>query len=104
MINDSIQNDVSCTSLGFQNEVQLNANHTHFILYDDGSKHTFGKEVKFRREFEDYLSKVYKVPCVLIVIDGGYNTLKIVSKAIKNRTPVILIAVTQNFLFKIESN
>jgi transient receptor potential cation channel subfamily M member 2 len=74
-------------------EVQLNPNHTHFILVDDGSRERFGNEVEFRLKFESHLSKSLKIPKILIVIEGGLGTLKTIFYAVRTQTPVILIAV-----------
>ena len=35
----------------------LNANHSHFILVDDGSEGQFAKEIEFRSELEAELRK-----------------------------------------------
>jgi len=34
------------------NETFLNPNHSHFILVDDGSRHKFGGEIKFRASLQ----------------------------------------------------
>ena len=85
------------------NDVLLEPNHTHFIFVDDGSEGHFGKEIEFRSKLEDELRKgrvlinfqfnqteIYensnevcefkdkidcKIPMVLIVVHGDWNTL-----------------------------
>lgn len=36
---------------------ELNTNHTHFILVDDGSCDAYGKEIEFRSKLENELRK-----------------------------------------------
>jgi len=35
----------------------LDPNHSHFILVDDGSRNTFGGEIKWRADFEKFLTQ-----------------------------------------------
>lgn len=39
------------------NHQPLEPNHSHFILIDDSSRDTFGGEIKWRAEFEKFLSQ-----------------------------------------------
>ena len=32
--------------------IELDPNHTHFLLVDDGSENAFGKEIEFRAKIE----------------------------------------------------
>ena len=43
--------------LYFYNYLELDPNHTHFILVDDGSCGVFGKEIEFRAKLENELRK-----------------------------------------------
>ena len=124
-------------------EAELDPNHTHFILVDDGSNGIYGKEIEFRAKFENELRKGkstihYKnsrfnrrkriasegshsdnfidnqydddrdeyeteklksglkkdfIPMVLIVVQGGPNTLQSVAEAIKQNVPILVLAV-----------
>ena len=83
----------------------LDSNHSHFILYDDGTQNILNKNYDFRTKFENQLRKGFnledktngiqkeKNPMVLIVVQGGFGTLKAVSDALDNQIPVLLIAV-----------
>jgi transient receptor potential cation channel subfamily M protein 2 len=91
-------------------------NHTHFILVDDGSEGQFGKEIKFRAKFENELRKgkigrFYEerrqhkgdlvkiekknvIPMILIVVNGGPNTLLTVVESLEEHIPILVLAVT----------
>ena len=79
-------------------------------MFDDGSQGILDKNHNFRTKFENELRKGYslhdyekqdnelgadkeKTPMVLIVVQGGFSTLKSIEEALKNETPVLLIAV-----------
>jgi transient receptor potential cation channel subfamily M protein 2 len=78
-------------------DVLLDTNHNNFILVDDGTVGRFGREIDFRADFEDELTKsgtqANKVPTVLIVVNGGEGTIKTVAEAIKNDVPVLVLSV-----------
>ncbi|XP_076450410.1 transient receptor potential cation channel subfamily M member-like 2 [Babylonia areolata] len=79
----------------------LDHNHTHFLLVDDGSEGKFGTEIKFRSKLESYISQKVEtgvtetqsvnVPSVLIVVEGGINTMKTVRESITRKIPVVVI-------------
>ena len=103
-------------------DVLLDPNHTHFIFVDDGSQGMFGKEMVFRahleaelrkgrplkyyenqrnrkkHEEEDSLSESEdddshsEVPMILIVVQGGPNTLIQVEESLKQNVPVLVLA------------
>ncbi|CAF4200084.1 unnamed protein product, partial [Rotaria sordida] len=96
-------------------ETPLEPNHTHFIFIDDGTKHQYGGENEFRAQFERAISgesfslqstinnnqmkdksrQSDSIPVVLVVIDGGLETIKKVHESvIKNKIPVVLLAGT----------
>lgn len=101
-------------------DVLLDPNHTHFILVDDGSQDMFGKEIEFRARLEaelrrgklpDQYEKMRKekrknsfnsienedaqsmIPMILIVVQGGPNTLLTVEESLKKNVPVLVLAV-----------
>lgn len=74
--------------------VSLNPNHTHFLLVDDGSTNEFGKEINFRAELEKVIQDIYKIPMILLVVEGGEGTLRSVYESLLIHIPVILIAVS----------
>jgi transient receptor potential cation channel subfamily M member 2 len=100
----------------------LDPNHTHFILVDDGTEGQFGGEIQFRAQLEaelrkgkslKYYDEKFKrkvcilkedkeieeksskeiIPMVLIVVQGGPNTLLTVEKALIEDVPVLILAV-----------
>lgn len=38
-------------------KVELDSNHTHFILVDDGTENKFGGEIQLRSKLEGYISQ-----------------------------------------------
>ncbi|XP_033748450.1 transient receptor potential cation channel subfamily M member-like 2 [Pecten maximus] len=82
-----------------RNETFLNPNHTHFILVDDGSEHQFGKEITFRAEIENAVANLktdtgkdaVSVPVVLLVVEGGPNTIETVLNAVCKNTPTVVV-------------
>ncbi|UJR07492.1 hypothetical protein I4U23_011781 [Adineta vaga] len=75
------------------NETPLEPNHTQFIFIDDGTKYQYGGETEFRTQFEKSISN--SVPVVLLVIDGGRETIKKVHESVmKNKIPVVLLKGT----------
>lgn len=88
------------------NQVFLDPNHNHFILVDDGSVGAFGKEIEFRtrletelrkqkisNNFQKELEESINVPMLLIVVQGGPNTLVTVEKTIIQKIPILVLAV-----------
>lgn len=79
----------------------IDHNHTHFILVDDGKIKSFGAEISLRCDLERHISlkietgiarqQSVNVPVVLLVLEGGVNTLETAASAIANNTPVVVI-------------
>ncbi|CAF1272530.1 unnamed protein product [Adineta steineri] len=105
------------------NEIPLEPNHTQFIFIDDGTKYQYGGEIQFRNQFEKSIagesfvtlnnqhdssdkthsedkstssySQLDSVPVVLLVLDGGLETIqKVHESVIKNKIPVVLLEGT----------
>lgn len=81
----------------------LDPNHTHFILVDNGTYREFGTEITFRGLLEKKISQIMtdgdeasatNVPVVSIVVEGGPGTLTTVRAAIDNATPVVILEVS----------
>ncbi|XP_069120927.1 transient receptor potential cation channel subfamily M member-like 2 isoform X1 [Argopecten irradians] len=77
----------------------LDPNHTHFILVDNGTQHNFGVEIPFRAQLEQTVANMktdegkdaVSVPIVLLVLQGGPNTLQTVKQAVANNTPIVVV-------------
>eukprot|EP00026_Physarum_polycephalum_P000864 Phypoly_transcript_00865.p1 GENE.Phypoly_transcript_00865~~Phypoly_transcript_00865.p1 ORF type:complete len:1244 (+),score=186.39 Phypoly_transcript_00865:84-3815(+) len=68
----------------------LNPNHTHFILVD--SKYaTWGQEIRFRSAFENYIGEKFKIPIVLIAVNGGPGTLETVAEAVEKKFATVVV-------------
>ncbi len=91
-----------------KDSTELDQNHTHFILVDDGSVGEYGVEIDFRAELEsklqeerrydhdrnsfDETDRTEKIPMILIVVQGGPRTLETVVKSINKDVPVLVLA------------
>ena len=69
----------------------LDPNHTHFILVDNAQLNKFGGEIDFRAKLESEIQK--KIPVVMVVVEGGPNTVKTVLKSVENEIPCIFVDV-----------
>jgi hypothetical protein len=56
-------------------------------------KNDKGDEIEYRSMLEKHITDNCRVPCVLIVVGGGKGTFKTVYLAIKQKVPIILVAV-----------
>ncbi|KAK7104609.1 hypothetical protein V1264_019300 [Littorina saxatilis] len=74
-------------------DAPLDKNHTHFILVDNGSVGKAGGEIEFRSRLEKCIADAgnQQVPSVLIVVEGGVNTLKTVNETLERNIPVVVI-------------
>ena len=93
---------------------ELDRNHSHYLLLDDGSEGKFGHEVAFRGELLDFISFRYdastldvlqlrdeirsrdanrkrSVPVICLVGGGGPNTLDTIMGHIVSNDPVIIM-------------
>eukprot|EP00899_Mesostigma_viride_P024786 jgi/Mesvir1/5492/Mv15537-RA.3 len=78
----------------------IEPNHTHFIFVDhppdgqedyDGNE-GWGTEIPLRAAFEAEVIKEFKIPSVLILVEGGPNTITTVYEALKsNKTARVVI-------------
>eukprot|EP00794_Sanderia_malayensis_P009473 gene9473-10461_t len=79
----------------------LDNNHTHFFLVDNGTVNKYGAEIKFRAQLEKRIMKMEvdknrsAVPAVLLVLEGGPNTIKTVYEAI-TQDPAIPVVVIKD--------
>ncbi|CAF0977505.1 unnamed protein product [Brachionus calyciflorus] len=71
--------------------VYLEPNHSHFILVDDSKYNKFGGEISFRADLESEISKAKKIPIVLVVVEGGPNTVTTVLESLKKKIPCVII-------------
>jgi transient receptor potential cation channel subfamily M protein 2 len=75
----------------------LNPDHSHFILVDNAKLNDFGGEIDFRIKLEKEISKgnqkTKPIPLIMVVIEGGPNTVKCVLQSVKNGIPCVFIDV-----------
>ncbi|XP_072019815.1 transient receptor potential cation channel subfamily M member 2-like [Amphiura filiformis] len=87
--------------------IELNPDHTHFILVDAHQGMKFGGEIALRANLEGAISNEWKevctaaakkegcrIPVVCIVLNGGPGTINTVYEAVKHNTPVIIVNKT----------
>ncbi|KAL9987179.1 hypothetical protein ACROYT_G001438 [Oculina patagonica] len=81
----------------------LDNNHTHFILVDDGTINKYGGEISFRASLENCISRKkmeksceqkHGVPVVLLVLEGGPNTIRTVLESV-TRNPAVPVVVAE---------
>ncbi|CAM4802278.1 unnamed protein product [Rotaria magnacalcarata] len=104
-------------------QASLEPNHTEFIFVDDGSERKYGREITFRANLEQLISGDFfaarftpalssslqplpgttslraeptdPVPVVLLVVEGGPNTVRTVHEAVvQNNIPAVFIEGT----------
>lgn len=75
----------------------LDPNHSHFLLVDDSRLNKFGGEISFRTELESEIAKGAgsgkSVPIVLVVVEGGPNTIVTILESIRKSVPCVIIDV-----------
>ncbi|KAJ8317399.1 hypothetical protein KUTeg_005303 [Tegillarca granosa] len=103
-------------SIPHNQPVPLNENHTHFILVDDGFRNNFRSRVEsqpskdgtkdkfrsvpdFRAEFQARIAAPVKdgglgIPVVLLIVEGGEDTLSDALKCLEHDIPVVVCAGT----------
>ncbi|XP_077980205.1 transient receptor potential cation channel subfamily M member-like 2 [Glandiceps talaboti] len=88
-----------------KNSAALDCNHTHFILVDDGRISKYGADIELRATLEKYIanekfisekkdcstSHCERVPVVLVVVEGGPNTLKTVYESTEKNMPAVIV-------------
>ena len=76
--------------------VGLEPNHSHFVLVEPpagAARGTWGDEIEIRDGVQKSFQEMFNVPCVLVVVQGGFGTLRTVEKAVTDsRCPVVLLA------------
>ncbi|CAF1524410.1 unnamed protein product, partial [Rotaria sp. Silwood1] len=95
-LTNSIQDTTMDTSKRTKGEQDLEPNHTHFLLLDDGTYYGYDIEdyrTKFVLEASHYnkSDNEENVPIVTIVVEGGPDTLSTIYKDLSNNIPVVLI-------------
>ena len=75
------------------NGANLEPNHTHFLLVDNGKEGSsaWGGEVQFRFALERQYCLKRRVPRVLLCVQGGPGSLDSVYHAIDGGCPVVLV-------------
>ncbi len=73
----------------------LDPNHSHFLLVDNAQLNCFGGEIDFRARLESHIQ--HQIPVVVVVIEGGPNTVKTVLKSIQNKIPCIFVDKSGRF-------
>lgn len=67
----------------------------------DNAKVGFGGEVNYRAELEakisEHFNKEDKIPLVVLVLGGGFNTVDSIRKAVEKGTPVVIFNVKKYF-------
>ncbi|UJR35044.1 hypothetical protein I4U23_027820 [Adineta vaga] len=102
-----------------KSQQELEPNHTHFILLDDGTYYNYDTgdyrsrlvlEIANYKYNDDTTSKQQNVPVVTIVVEGGPDTLFTICKDLRQNIPIVLIDgsgrvpnLLTNFLIRTET-
>ena len=73
-----------------EKSVAIDSSHTHFIMVDDGNDE-YGGEIPLRGGLEREISRHFRVPTVLLVVQGGPGSYSTVRKGIENGQRVLLV-------------
>ncbi|XP_052227848.1 transient receptor potential cation channel subfamily M member-like 2 isoform X2 [Dreissena polymorpha] len=79
--------------------VPLNPDHTHFIFVDDGLRNRYGGVSGVRARLEQKISQPESegglgIPLVLVVVEGGTDSIHDASESLKQKIPVVVCAGT----------
>ncbi|XP_042233689.1 transient receptor potential cation channel subfamily M member-like 2 isoform X2 [Homarus americanus] len=78
--------------------VSLDGDHTHFLFVDDGHRNVFRGVDDFRTRLEEGIRKPEPeglgVPVVLLLLDGGVNSIIKCNLALKRDIPIVVVAGT----------
>ncbi|CAF4578258.1 unnamed protein product, partial [Didymodactylos carnosus] len=74
-------------------EQDLEMNHTHYILLDDGTLRQYDTEDYRTRLVQEIANDISIVPTVTIVVGGGRDTIKNMYYDLRRNIPVIIIDV-----------
>lgn len=76
----------------------LDNNHSHLILVDDGREGKYGGEIPFRTSLQNCITtkkisrnKSYGIPVVLLVLEGGPNTIRTVLESVTSNPAVPVV-------------
>ncbi|WAR20827.1 TRPM3-like protein [Mya arenaria] len=75
--------------------VPLNPDHTHFIFVDDGYRVQYGGVSGIRAQLEQKISQPESegglgIPLVLVVVEGGVDSIKDACKSLEHNIPVVV--------------
>ena len=77
------------------NKNLLNANHLSFVIVDNEEINSENEcYLEFRIKLEHYIQKNLNVPFFLIVFEGVYSSFFLIAHTLRNKAPIILIAVS----------
>jgi len=70
----------------------IQENHTHSIIIDSGKLggQGYGGELQFRAKFEEHLSFETRSPWVMLLVNGGMNSLTSLCKAVERGCPIVV--------------
>lgn len=68
----------------------LEPHHTRFVLVDGAGG--WGEEISLRSAFEGEVTRTMRVPCVLLAIQGGLNTLRTIIQGLSEGVPCLLVS------------
>uniref|UniRef100_A0A1I8H0Q3 LSDAT_euk domain-containing protein n=1 Tax=Macrostomum lignano TaxID=282301 RepID=A0A1I8H0Q3_9PLAT len=78
--------------LGKGQPVSLNANHTHYLLVDDGKRNRYGgsKSSVIKAQLQKQINVTEKIPVVLLIVEGGFDIFEEMESMISANIPITL--------------
>ncbi|PAA88976.1 hypothetical protein BOX15_Mlig008865g1, partial [Macrostomum lignano] len=77
--------------LGKGQPVSLNANHTHYLLVDDGKRNRYGgsKSSVIKAQLQKQINVTEKIPVVLLIVEGGFDIFEEMESMISANIPIV---------------
>ena len=77
-------------------QVALEPHHSHFILVNDPAdpqegEQAWGREIALRLAMEERLQRFWKVPRLLLAVQGSRGTFESIVQALKSNCPVVVV-------------
>jgi hypothetical protein len=83
-----------------EDRYDLEPNHTHFLLFDDGQtdgldRFVSSKRAQIEKEMRESINDDddLETPLVMILIEGGLSSIRTVCQSLRSDTPLVVIKV-----------
>ena len=80
----------AATTLNYDEENTLDKHHSHFLLLDNGRVNCYIDD-RPRSNFVKDACTEFKCQAITIIVDGGFNTLEVITHDLMAQRPVVII-------------